>query len=351
MPTNPEELLQPYNAIAPDPRSDEEKERDYKHEEIAMAVPISWVHKPMADWKKYSTRNQDGSSSCCAQASAKGIETHTGIVESAHPIYRSRSNFPGEGMWLQNLGEIVCKAVGTVSEVNDPSQGMNEASMNLAIREAVQELLKNNPTKMGGYVFVNPKDIDQIAQAIELHKHCLLLVRGSVSEWNEKPIYKPEGNRNLDHLICAVDYFLDENNEKCVLIDDSWGNVTSVGNGGQRVITETYLKARFTDGMYFLPPKPPAPPDSTPHYKFTVPLTFGMMGNPDVKALQKILAFEGFFPNDPKLFTGNYLQITANCVKKWQVKHGIMDFANEINPRKIRFGNKSIAIANQLYNN
>src|SRR5258708_6083444 len=109
------------DGLAPDSRSEEQKNKDVKHSDVAGDILINWIEKNPDKWKKYTPREQDGSLSCCAQASAKGIETMTGIVMSAHPIYRSRSNFPNWGMYTQNIGEV-WKNTGSTTEVLDISQ-------------------------------------------------------------------------------------------------------------------------------------------------------------------------------------------------------------------------------------
>jgi hypothetical protein len=50
--------------LIPDPRSEEEKLKDYRAEEVLAAfVPIEWKEKPESEWRKYPIFNQDYSSS------------------------------------------------------------------------------------------------------------------------------------------------------------------------------------------------------------------------------------------------------------------------------------------------
>lgn len=323
--------------VAPDPRTKLEKAQDYQHEELASAAPVVWKEKPESEWAKYSLRDQDGSSSCVAQATTKAYEALKGTVASAHPIYRSRANFPSEGMYLQNVGDI-WKKIGTTTEALDMSQKVGEAFMNLPVTV-------ETPLKMPVYVMVDARDIEAIAQAIEQHKAVPMIFYGSLKEWTNVPVYKPTAPQNLNHCVCAVDYFL-YNGKKAILIDDSWGKATSIGNGGQRVITEDYLIARAKGAMYFIADV--FPPEK-PKYTFTKSLRYGMMRDADVRGLQSILAYEGLFPTDATYQTGNMLQMTCNALKKWQVSHGIFDFQNEPDVRKIIFGLKSMAEANRIY--
>ena len=69
-----------YVGIVEDPRSPEQKDLDYKHEDIAQGdIVLNWKEKTEAEWKKFLIRNQDGSSACVAFATAKllgiGIRT------------------------------------------------------------------------------------------------------------------------------------------------------------------------------------------------------------------------------------------------------------------------------------
>ena len=323
--------------VIEDPRTPEEKAKDFQHSELAGAVKINWVEKDPSTWRKYSIRNQDGSLSCVAQACAKALETNTGEVESAHPIYRSRSNYPSGGMWLQDAGNIVVK-IGTTSEQADPSQNMGENQINTDIK--VPSTVRS---KM--YISVNIQNIDQLAEAVEIAKHCPIIINGYWQEWTDVPTVMPGTEPfNFGHGICIVDYTLWKG-KKAVVIDDSWGKVTTLGSGGQRVLTEDYLKARGTDAIYFIQI---APTDQKPKHTFSKFLTYGMTNDPDVKALQQILAYEGLFPAN--LDTGNYFNITASAVLKWQLKHNVASLAELNGLKGRRCGIKTIAMLNSLYN-
>lgn len=316
-----------------DPRSEEEKAQDYHHEELGSGTTsFEWKEKPQSEWKKYAFRDQDGSFSCGGQAGAKALETILKNILSAQPIYRSRSNYASGGMWMQDLGRIG-KNVGTNLETLSPSQRVGDSELN-------KNITVPTPYKAGGYVFAYAKNIDTIAEIVAKHKHCILLFHGNYKEY-QKDIPEFNGEAvDIGHFICAVDYAL-LNGKKVLVCEDS--SFSSSFGEGIKIITEEYLSKRFDGAMYFLPTV--APPDNKPHYTFTKALEYGSKGS-EVTELQKVLRYEGFLPVEP---TGNFFNITANSLKKWQIKHGIMDFANENNLKKIRFGNKSIKLANTLY--
>ena len=93
--------------VVDDPRVDEQKEKDYQHCEIASGekkVKVRWVEKEPAKFRKFPIRNQDGSSSCVAQSTAKVLGINNFLEEkefvelSAKDIYMRRRN-DGGGMW------------------------------------------------------------------------------------------------------------------------------------------------------------------------------------------------------------------------------------------------------------
>jgi hypothetical protein len=327
------EITQP--GLIEDPRSELEKSQDYQHQEVApMGVVLQW-NRDISEAPTYSQRDQDGSGSCVSQGSAKGLETERKEVISAHPIYARRANAPGEGMWLQNAGDIV-KKLGTTTEALDPSQKMTEQQMDAPVT-------LDTPINNYLYAFPNIKNIDEVAQAIELHGHCVVTVGCDGAEWTEKPVYNGSNNLNFFHAICATYYFTDENGKKCLRIDESWG----VNNPGHRVLTEDFLLARGTGAMYFIPPVVPPTPVK-PQFHFTVPLLFGQ-NSYGIKELQDILKYESLFPiNVPS--TGYYGAITAKAVIAWQLKHEV-DTPEVLNALKgQRVGLKTIAKLNSLYN-
>lgn len=292
--------------LVEDPRTPEEKERDYPHEEVApQGIQLKW-NRGLEDAPEYSIRNQGSSSSCVAQATAKALEVLRKEVISAHPIYARRANIPQLGMYLQNAGEIVRK-LGTTTEALDPSQGLSEQDMNKPVTV---------PTPINDYLYVFPRyqDIDEIATAIETWRHCHITVGCNASEWNEKPEYNGK-EKNFYHDVCATWYFTDSEGNKCLRIDESWGNTTT-----HRVITETFLKLRGTGAMYHIPPvEKPAP--EKPLHRFQVPLVYGDR-NYSVKMLQDILKYEGCM--DIKIVSnGVYGPATASGVDKYQRKYNI----------------------------
>lgn len=291
--------------VAEDPRSPEKKERDIPHSKIAGAPVIVWKEKSPEEWTRYVEREQDGSLSCMAQAGAKAKEVikknfkNINEIYSAHPPYRSRKNYPYGGMWTQDLGDVY-KNVGTNLESVDPSQRQTESQMN-------RDITVTTPFKIGGYGFPNFKDIDEIAEAIEIRKHCILTFHANKKEWTMIPKYNG-GEINFGHGICAVDYFLYKG-VKTILLEDSTGHFNSFDKKGARLITEEYLKIRCTSAIYFtLEP---------PQFLFTITMRLGNSGN-EVRELQKRMNYEKVSIT-PLVLDGKFGKKTKDAVINYQI--------------------------------
>ncbi len=297
-----------YIGVIEDPRTEEQKSFDYQHSEITSAViPVIWQIKTPDQWKKYSIRDQDGSSSCVEQAKAKAKETISGVVESARN-YRFRNNFPAPGMYQQDAGNIE-KNIGTDTEANAPSQKMSETQMNA-------DYTPVDPKKATTYIFVPFTDIEQIAQVIRDQKHCTLTFNSNYDEWQSVPQFLGTPVK-WGHCVCGTDFTMYEG-KKALIVDESWGVGATLFNA-QRVITEDFLKARCTSAMYYIYPTGSTP--TKPQYNFTRQLQFGLVNDNDVKALQACLSYDGEFPLDAQYHTGNFGNITLNAVKKFQLKY------------------------------
>lgn len=342
--------------VAEDTRPAEAKAKDWQYEETASAMPVMWQERTEGQGELFSRRDQNGSSSCMAQSGVKmlGIENFNeeGIYEelSATPIYQNRANKPAQGMWQQDCLSLLCKPLSCL-ESQVPSQKLSESQMDASYPITPEETATAEKYRAGGYAFI-PVDIDKVASILAQKKGVQLMVFFMADEWWNQPNNTPTlihtdltngDSRSLRHGICATDYFL-LNGKKCLLIEDS--AVTSSENG-QRILTEDFFNARCFSAGYLLPLSNNHSIVNKPKYTFNHPIEFGNTGA-DVVALQNILKFEGFFsPLIPS--TGYFGSISAQALKKWQIAHGIDDFANETNLTKIRVGSKTILELNKNY--
>jgi len=311
--------------VIDDPRTEEQKKNDYKHEELAEAGIFNWVEIPQSQWRQYPIFNQDGSGSCVAQAVAKaaGIERKlkSGIFVAQSPrfIYVKRSTGTGPGMYLVDAMNIVCKQ-GIPVEQLLPSQNLSEQDMNNVsdINDFVsQQALDSKEDK---FITITP-NIDTIAGIIEpTGKPVVITVKFSMDEWNQPcPTINPTEVPTLGHGIVCKQATL-YNGKKALIIDDSWG--TGYGINGERIITEDWFTAgRVTSAGYFTA-FATQNASQRPNYRFNSTLNYGLMNNADVKALQACLNFLGMFP-DVQIPTGNYLGITIAAVKLYQTSKGL----------------------------
>lgn len=314
-----------YNGIVEDPRSELEKSFDFKHEELATAgVPVVWKEK--TEFKSYKIKDQDGSSSCVAQATAKLLGVHE-VVEgreyvdlSPKFIYTRRANYPEGGMWLPNALEIACKQ-GTCKEEYLPSNFTGESFMNDKSQEI--PICAQTAVDYKGKNYISlPIDMDAIASVLEQGYAVLLGVRFDYNEWTTIPFLDPNSQKKCGHGIAAIDYGV-YNGVKVISIDDSWG--PGYGKGGQRFLTEEFMKARCFYAGYAVSFVKEVIVNNPFHYVWTRNMRFQSKNNniDDVKALQKGLQTIGIFPLNAKI-DGNFGPITRKSVIDFQRKHNLV---------------------------
>lgn len=364
-----------YIGDAPDLRTNVEKLRDYRPEELYAASPVDWREKKApgkgkfqykltkaGKWRKFPTRDQDGSSTCVGQTHSKllGIENFNeeGVftVFSARPLYRWRANRPGSGMAMHDAFSLGSKR-GTSTEARIPSQRLDDyvIDADLLPWDAADESIAKK-YRGGGYVCVYDRDrdafdIEKLAAAIQTTRAGLALhIFATGKEWKQStPQIIVPGltyqEATVRHCITGVDFILWKG-EKAIVIDESWGNDT--GMDGQRILTESFLRLRLRYAGHYLPLSNTVAQGDKPSAATLYRAIKWLDSGSDVVALQNILKYEGCFPsNTPS--TGLFWSATAAGVKKWQLIHSIADFADETDPRKIVFGSKSLALARSLY--
>jgi len=347
-----------------DQRNDTEKSKDYKHSEVvASSVPVIWEEKSFEQLRKFPDRFQFTSSSCMAQSGNKNLGIANWFLTKVFPIlsclstYRKRENYPKEGMSLPNLFELLTTELSCL-EKDIPSQNLTEDEMNNAnISLSTKELSDAVKYKADGYFyFEEPYNIDDIALSISQGKPVEAMIFFDHDEYWQ-PI--PKMLRKVDiyakktarHGIAIVDFLL-IGGIKYLYIEDSAGNTTGINKQGRRYLSEEFFTKRCFGAGYLV--KKSYVPIVKPEYTFKKVLVYNMRNNKDVIALQNILQYEGFMPTQlnkiPFTPTGNFLGMTAQALIKWQISHGILDFQDEIDMTKVRFGNKSMVLANKLYN-
>lgn len=312
-----------YIGVVEDPRSEDKKSQDFKYDGlVASAIPVVWEEKDII--KSYLIKNQDGSSSCVAQATSKLLGIHE-VVEgkeyknlSPKFIYTRRSNYPSGGMWFQNALDIAVKS-GSCLEESLPSDTKGESFMNDKSQEVESCAVEALKYKAKNYIAL-PIDINKIAEVIEQGYAVLLGFRFDYNEWTDYPFLDPNSKLECHHGVAGVDKLLIKR-VKHLTIDDSWG--PGYGKGGVRFISEEFLNARCTYAGY-LTSLVYEPQDEEFHYQWLRSMRFYGVSNvkKDVLALQKALQVRGYFPMNGKL-DGIFGGITLKAVKDFQKSYAL----------------------------
>ena len=334
-----------------DPRPIEEKERDYKIEEIFKAEIVKWEEKKPEQWRKFPIFDQDKSSSCVAQTIAKllGIENYLEenlfVLFSAGDIYSQRKNYPDEGMWIKDGMEIGYK-LGAVLEQLMPSQKKSEVELNAYRRK--RTALMNEialPGKGGNYLALS-LNFDVIAQEIQKGKAICLGARFNSGDWQTGEVITRR-NGIYGHAFTGIDFCLWKG-EKTIVFDNSWDY--NWGFDGQGVLTQSKaegligawyyedLKNTWRDSVAIIP---------KPKYQWQEDLVFGQR-NYDISMLQRALMFEELFPIEVPA-TGYFGNITAKGVYQFQIKYQVAPPEEIENLKGRRVGVKTRGKLNQLF--
>jgi len=310
-----------------DPRTVEEKEKDYTSDEITFShSPVIWKEKSEAEWRKYPVFDQAKSSSCVGQAVAKCLGIENFIEEdkfvqfSARDIYTRRANRPGEGMWFQNAMEIGAK-IGITFEQLMPSQGLNEIEMNKTSDRTKLTEIAGKIGRGGNYVCLRT-NIDDIAFLIESEGRGVVLgVRFGSGEWNKDVPVVKDIKPSYGHGIVATNAILHKG-KKALVIEDSWG--TTSGKNGRRILTKDWFDAkRIVYAAYYKSfDNSGIPYNEKPQHNFKKDLYYGLNKDTEVAQLQKCLAYLKLFPSNVD-FTGNFYSITLKAVKHFQRDNNI----------------------------
>lgn len=337
-----------FTGLIPDPRIEEQKQKDYQHDEMYSALPIQWKEK--TEFRQFPIRNQNGSGMCVAFSTAKvlGVNNSNENKEfatlSPRYIYVQRTDKNSSGMYLQKAGDIAIKS-GSCLDTSMPSDNLPESQANNDTDKTAE--VDSEAFKYRGktYVFINndANVMDNIATIIEKGYALVLTTRFHFSEWNDEPQIKvPTDQANNFHAITIVDYFI-KNGEKCLLMEDSWGQ--QYGNNGRRILSETWIRSRMTGCMYIIDIE--STQIEKPKYNFTQVMIYGQKSY-HIIALQDVLKYEGFLPSNIDS-TGFYGNLTAKAVLSWQRWHNIAPESELLALEGKRCGYKTLACLNQLY--
>ena len=357
---------QPGTGATLDLRSDEERQKDFRFEEIvATATPVTWISKPREKWRSFPEQDQHKTFSCVAQSIKKMMGVWYTLKNPDDPylefsaayIYEQRKNKPRPGMSGVGALEIARKD-GTSLESLVPSTQANDMDMDrIQIHQYERDIAK--VFRATNYLTVEPGNIDTIASIIQTTRKAVMVwFYFTQSEWSQftpqiqNPGLTPSSPGLFRHSVAAVDYSI-VNGEKCLIIEDS----AHFGGLSTRVVTEQFFKARNVFAAYLmgfqfddqLPtnPLPEVLEETRPRYDFKKDLVFGQE-DADIVALQNILKFDGLFPKNVQS-TGRYGAITAKAVVGFQRKHQIAPEAEIVSLEGRRVGPLTRAKLEELY--
>lgn len=333
--------------------TEDQKAKLWQFDELVSSpAPAAMPPTDPSKWRIWPRRDQAQSSSCVYQARAKAAsilrEKTTGrYIEYSAADYAKRTNKPSLGSYPVEAFEF-WKGTGIGLEALEPSQARTEEQMNGHVQGQFEKDIAGI-SKVPAYLGMPAYDFDKLVSTLQTTgKPIPLGFFGTVSEWNQDipTISNPGltlGQATLRHAVCATPNVGVWNGEEGFTIEDSWGN-TGIQGKGVRWITRAFFEKRnYIPGLYATTFSL-EPGVQKPHYRFDRDLEFGMT-HQDVRALQEIYRFEGFFPanHSGSSYFGN---VTRDCTQKFQVKYGL---ASPGIAGYGRVGPKTRAKLNQLY--
>lgn len=243
--------MESYNG-AFDTQTDEQKERNYKLEEVCTSpASVIWIEKPRENWRSFPIRDQNGSGECVCMTYA----TELGIIfkekygefidfSSSFP-YQKRTNPEISGCNSVDIYEIFPK-IGNILERDMPSQKMSDSEAMKVEREKwfddIAKVFKVDRISL-------PIDFETVASTIQATgKGVMVWFKFSGSEWTNIPTLS-DNPITSGHSVTAVDFTL-LNGKKYLIIQDSWG--LKYADKGLRLISEEYFNARCFLASYLL---------------------------------------------------------------------------------------------------
>lgn len=324
--------------------------RDIPYAMVASAAPLPETYKTNIDALDVLHQRKIGA--CVGHAFAKYLQyahyRRTGEVVkfSARYLYamaKSMDNHAGEGTFPELVAKIA-KNYGCATEETCPNDTTLDHEAYVYNRnkdnipaEAHAEAIKY---KIGGYAFVNFRNIWEVKQAIYENGMvaCLLRVgkewytdKNGKKSWDKDdilPLRKPESIISGHEVVL---YGYDDKN--LYQLANSWS--TKWADKGNGNLLDKEYNPYLIQGI-IIKDLPPAIiedlhnlPVDAPRHTFNQNLEYGMRNNSEVKHLQDILKYEKLMDlNVPS--TGNYLEITQKAVLAYQKKYKLINLYQEL---------------------
>ena len=338
----------------------EQKTKLYQIEELVSApAAVSLAPTSPDRWKVWPRRDQKNSSSCVYQARAKaaGIlrEQETGeYVEYSAADYKKRSNAPDEGAYpIEAFDFWRTKGIGI--EALEPSQGMSETEINASIQTDYEKKVADI-SKLDAYYALPEYNFDLFLSTLKATgKPIPVGFYGTYKEWSQDVPAILEasltlGSAPVRHEVCATPNYGIYKGKEGFTIEDSWGSTGIEGKGVRFITREFFAKRNYLPGI--VPTRFKTYEDigvvpTKPKVKLVRDLDYGDEGE-DVRDLQTVLKYEGYFPANHAGST-YYLELTQRGVQQYQAAHGIVSTGTPETTGYGRVGAKTRAHINNRY--
>lgn len=330
-----------FRYVLDDPRSDFEKNNDYKvGADITLTASSSPEGKRITKLP-FKAYNQGKSSACGAFAASHARRLFEWELNFPYQWYRARSNYDNEGMFLKDVLKLMAQAL-TV-EPKRAYETLTEKEANSLLHTEVYDENRKNKYE---YAQIDSYDADSIFSAVNEGYPVLFAFYSTVNEWKE--VVEPTDVVTLftapvRHFVVALpnSTHTQDDKEWVSIIDSSPNKGFSL-----RHVSKDFIKQRayMGGGFYY--------PANTYKTKVTIipqkAVKFGD-NNAFVLDLQMFLYQTGYLS---KVHTTSYYgPRTAAAVLSWQTDNLLnipLLSLLELNGR--HWGPKSIKRANELHN-
>lgn len=309
--------MEKYIGVLPDNRSEKEKKKDYRTDEVVSGT-VKFVTKKQAEKiaKAYIERNQKQKSSCLPSSICNALWNTEKVVLAEEPNYWLRINrFQPGSQWNDQAMLAV-------------NRGMNERA---DVKELFTEWEANSIFVTGemddkakahrqlSFLWLRPQNFNDIASWLNSGYAVPFSIFANDKEWSRKQPVVLEPNlvsekAPINHAICGIPgTAYKDKKEYGFFVTDS----AHFGGFAKRDITQSFYEARMKHGIVFEDLKTEKISDKLPFkYHWTRDLQVGDEGE-DVLKLQQALQWLGFFPSNRQA-TGKYYGITRQAVKDFQ---------------------------------
>lgn len=291
--------------VAIDPRPSSEKAKDFYYgEDILLPKANTGKRITKLSFKPY---NQKQTFACGAFAASHARLIYENRETEPAVWYRSRTNYPGAGMYLKDVLKLASKASEERFNVEYTEQAFNAMPL--------KELFDNDRDTKYQYAQINPYDADAVWSAVSNGFPVIIAFYATNKEWVEEMYEREWTTVNLAPVRHYVTVLPNSNHEKD---GKEWVSVvdSSPSNGfALRHLTKDFIKKRMYLGGGFYYPATSAPAKKVKSNP-TQRVEYGQR-NSGVITLQSMLNELGLMQS--LHITGYYGNITARAVLTWQL--------------------------------